>query len=186
MEHGSGMNSCYKQPNIDIWSGYIVLSFVFVIFLPCRLLETARVGFWGWRAPNGNPIRGDHSPQSQLPPRSVNPYTCPGSRRGESVFSVSKAIDSRVAQTLAATISGAGRKVRGGRKKGLMTEQDVVGSAGMLVEPTRLKQHVICGTISTLSVWLDLWLTWWEDCLASQLGYRQSMPKQSEDNWCMR
>ena len=31
------------------------------------------------------------------------------------------------------------------------SEQDVVGSAGMLVEPTRLKQHVICGTISALS-----------------------------------
>ena len=27
---------------------------------------------------------------------------------------------------------------------------------GMQVEPTRLKQHVICGTISALSAWLDL------------------------------
>ena len=41
----------------------------------------------------------------------------------------------------------AGREV-GRREEGSGdSEQDVVGSAGMLVEPTRLKQHVICGTI---------------------------------------
>ena len=55
-----------------------------------------------------------------------------------------------MAQTLPATISGAGRKGRDEEGSG-DCEQDVVGSAGMLVEPTRLKQHVICGTISALS-----------------------------------
>ena len=42
---------------------------------------------------------------------------------------------------------------RGGRREEGSgdSEQDVVGSAGMLVEPTRLKQHVICGTSSALS-----------------------------------
>ena len=51
-------------------------------------------------------------------------------------------------QTLPAAISGEeGRREEGSGD----SEQDVVGSAGMQVEPTRLKQHVICGTISALS-----------------------------------
>ena len=53
-----------------------------------------------------------------------------------------------MAQTLPAAISG-----RGGRREEGSgdSEQDVVGSAGMWVEPIRLKQPVICGTISALS-----------------------------------
>ena len=57
-----------------------------------------------------------------------------------------------MAQTLPATISGAGWEEGRREDKGPGdSEEDVVGSAGMLVEPTRLKQHVICGTISALS-----------------------------------
>ena len=43
------------------------------------------------------------------------------------------------------TISGVGRKGRGGERKEASgnSEQDVVGSAGILAEPIRLKQHVI-------------------------------------------
>ena len=58
-----------------------------------------------------------------------------------------------MAQTLPAAISGrrAGRE-EGRREEGSGdSEQDVVGSAGMRVEPIRLKQPVICGTISALS-----------------------------------
>ena len=41
--------------------------------------------------------------------------------------------------------------LRAGNQASDYSEQDVVGSAGMWVEPIRLKQHVICGTISALS-----------------------------------
>ena len=51
------------------------------------------------------------------------------------------------AQTLPAMISGEEREEEGSGD----SEQDVVGSGGMLAEPTRLKQHVIYGTISALS-----------------------------------
>ena len=43
--------------------------------------------------------------------------------------------------------AGGGRREEGSGD----SEQDVVGSAGMRVEPIRLKQPVICGTISALS-----------------------------------
>ena len=57
-----------------------------------------------------------------------------------------------MAQTLPTTISGVGREEGRREDKGSGdSEEDVVGSAGMLVEPNRLKQHVICGTISALS-----------------------------------
>ena len=49
-------------------------------------------------------------------------------------------------QTLPATNSGVGAKGEGREEEGSVdSEQDVTGSAGMLAEPTTLKQHVICG-----------------------------------------
>ena len=58
-----------------------------------------------------------------------------------------------MAQTLPAAISGRGGRRGGSRREEGSgdSEQDVVGSAGMRVEPIRLKQPVICGTISALS-----------------------------------
>ena len=56
-----------------------------------------------------------------------------------------------MAQTLPAMISGWGKREGREEEGSGDSEQDVVGSSGMLVEPTGLKQHVICGAIATLS-----------------------------------